>query len=204
MSSRRLSSEEDARYHGWLQSEGHQDECSCTDCSCLREGWHFWNDSLDGADAAAGHGVPIRGRDGWVLPPGWEGRVDDSTTDPDLPKWIRIGRKLQGYNFELVHNRPVVYRCVRSSDDKWSRPNTNDVLWLFRKYDQWVAGHADKETGQIQDVLDEAHLVWSTEAQLPWIEGYYDWRWVDNDRSKEAQEVIAPWFCGTFGTHELS
>ena len=159
---------------------------------------------MDGADTAAEHGVPVHGRNGWVLPPGWEGRVNDSITDPDLPKWIRIGQKHHGYDFELVHNRPVIYRCVRSSDDRWSRAGTTDILWLFRKYDQGVAGHADKEMKQIQGVLGQARLVWSTEAQMPWIEGYYDWRWVDHDSSKAAHAAIAPWFCGTFYTRELS
>ena len=95
------------------------------------------------------------------------------------------------------------YECWRSSGDQWSRPGANDVLWLFRKWDHWVAGHADKETKQIQDVLDKARLIWSTSALCPWLVGVYDWRWVDNDASALGHTVIAPWFCGTLDTQIL-
>ena len=175
------------------------------DCCCVREGWHFWNKNWDGADVAAEHGVRIRGRNGWVLPPGWEGRVDVSITHPDLPKWIRIGKEYDGYDFELVHIRPLVYRCVRSSGDRWSRPGADDVLWLFEKGNCWVAGHADKEAKQIQDVLDEAqeHLVWSTRVQCPWTEGYHEWMWADNDASHVALGALVVGRPGTFRTRRL-
>ena len=175
------------------------------DCCCLREGWHFWNANLDGAAEAAEFRTRIRGRDGWVLPPGWEGRVDDSVTHPDFPKWIRIGEEYYGYDFELVHIQPLVYRCVRSSGDRWSRPGTNDILWLFWKCEQWVAGHARKETEHVQDVLDEAQerLVWSTRARWPWQEGNHEWMWVDNEASNVALRALVSWFSGTFSTREL-
>ena len=196
-------SEQDTRYRGWLQNEGHPEECPCIDCCCLREGWHFWNKKLDGAALADRDGVPVRGRDGWVLPPGWDGRVTDSHSHWRLPGYIRIGEEYQGYNFELVHIRPVVYRCERSSGDRWSRPGAKDVLWLFRKWGHWVAGHANEKAKQIQDVLDKARLVWSTDADIPRIEGYCVWMWVDNDASNKAQSVIAPWWRGYCRTREI-
>ena len=91
--------------------------------------------------------------------------------------------------------------CVAAVTDG-QRPGANDILWLFRKWDHWVAGHANKETKQIQDVLDEARLVWSTRAQRPWTKGYHDWGWVDHEASKLTHALRATWFCGSFRTRE--
>ena len=104
---------------------------------------------MDGAEVAARFGLRLPNRDGlWILPPGWDGCVHERGLDPDMPQWTRIGPEHRDYNFKLVHVRPLVFRGARSSDDGWSQPHPNDVLWLFQKYDEWVAGHADKSLRQ--------------------------------------------------------
>ena len=132
--------------------------------------------------------------------------MDEAVTHLDRPRWIRLvgpDSECHGYDFQLVHNQPIVYRGMRSSRDRWSRPGANDVLWLFHKCGMWVAGHADKDTKEIQDVLQEPRLIWATNARRPWLEGNCVWSWVDNDASSAANAVIAPWICGMFRTSEL-
>ena len=148
----------------------------------------------------------VRGRDSWDLPPGWEGHVDRSVTRRDFPKWIRVGDEYYGYDFELVHIQPLVYRCRRDSGDRWSRPGANDILWLFWKCDQWVAGHADKKKKLVRDVLVEAQrrLVWCTRELAPWTEGDHEWMWVDNEASNVALRALVSWFSGIYSTRELS
>ena len=189
---------------GWLDNKGHPKECDCVDCRCLREGFRRWNRNLDGAEVAARFGLPLPNRDGlWILPPGWDGCVHERGLDPDMPQWIRIGPEHRDYNFKLVHMRPLVFRGTRSSDDGWSQPHPNDVLWLFQKYEEWVAGHADKSLKQILHVLEEASLVWSTTARAPWLPGSYWWWWVDTDATDAARVLKSPWSCGTFTTSKL-
>ena len=189
---------------GWLGSHDHPEECGCLECRCLRKGVHRWNRNLDGAEAVDRLCGRLCSRDGrWILPPGWDGCVHEHGLDPDLPQWIRIGPEQHTYNFKLVHVRPLMFRGTRSSNDGWSQPRANDVLWLFQKYDQWVAGHADKSLRQILHVLEEASLVWSTTARTPWLPGSYWWWWVDNDTTNAARILESPWFCGTFTTSKL-
>ena len=189
---------------GWLGHKGHPQECDCLDCTCVRDGYRKLNRNLVDAEVAATLGVRLRSRDGpWILPPGWDGCVHEQGLDPDMPQWIRIGPGQHEYSFKLVHMRPLVFRGTRSSDDGWSRPRPNDVLWLSQKCNEWVAGHADKSLRQIPHVLEEASLVWSTTARTPWLPGSYWWWWVDNDTTNAARILESPWFCGTFATSKL-
>jgi hypothetical protein len=181
----------------------HLNDCDCLDCRCCREGFRQWNLNLDGADIAARHYVRIRGRDGCVLPPGWGGEVEEGLKHPDLPKWIRIGHERYKYNFKMVHAKPLVYRGIRSSDDRWSQPDACEVLWLFRKWGRWVCGHADKDEKSMKRILGSCRLVWSTDAYLPVAPGAFALYWVDNDKSRTANAMISPWLCGTFATHEI-
>lgn len=163
-----------------------------------------WNLNLDGAKLAALFHSNVFGRDGWVMPPQDDGVVAEDIHHPTLPDWICIGAEHDEYNFKLVHAWPLVYRCTRSSADRWSQPGPNDVLWLFEKCGTWVAGHANRDTTRICMMLEDWRLVWSTTSLLPVLPGEYDWYWVDAGSSRTLKTVVSPWFYGQCRTQEIA